>query len=83
MDYVVYVIQNPDGKLYVGHSNNLDRRLSEHNGGYSRYTSGWRGPWVLVYKEVHRSRGDAMEREQELKTGKGRDFLRGILQTAR
>ncbi|KKT90092.1 MAG: Excinuclease ABC C subunit domain protein [Candidatus Jorgensenbacteria bacterium GW2011_GWA2_45_13] len=79
MNYIVYVIQNPDGKLYIGHTNNLERRLSEHNKRYSRYTSSWLGPWLLVHQEVFRTRAQAMKREKELKTGVGREFLKSIL----
>ena len=80
MNYIVYVIKNPNSKLYIGHTNNLERRLSEHNNGQSRYTSSWPGPWILVYQENFDSRSKAMKREKELKTGKGREFLKQFIQ---
>ncbi len=79
MSYVVYVIKNKQGKLYIGQTNNLARRLFEHNNSLSRYTSSFSGSWKLVYQEQWLTRGRAIKRERELKTGKGRDFLKSVL----
>jgi len=71
MPSFVYVLatQNPDGRIvtYVGWTLDLERRLSEHNGGAkgARTTRG-RG-WVLIYAEKHRTRRRAMAREYKLK----------------
>jgi putative endonuclease len=73
--FYVYVLKSNKGKLYIGHTNNIERRLIEHNSGLSPYTKG-RGPWELVYKETFNSRGEAMKREKFLKSGKGRGFLK-------
>jgi|GEM_PF-4507687 len=48
--FYVYVIKNALSKQYIGHTNNLDRRLQEHNLGLSPYTKG-KGPWTLFYQE--------------------------------
>ncbi len=77
--YFVYVLRSKFGKLYIGHTNNLERRVAEHNLGFSRYTSRVAGPWALVYKEPFNTRSGAMKRERELKTGKGRDYLKNFL----
>ena len=61
----------------MGHTNNIERRIIEHNSGLSPYTKN-RGPWVLVYSEAFESRGEAMKRERFLKSGKGREFLKSI-----
>ncbi|HDZ87782.1 MAG TPA: hypothetical protein ENH38_04095, partial [Nitrospirae bacterium] len=29
--FYVYILQNPAGRFYIGHSNDLDRRISQHN----------------------------------------------------
>jgi putative endonuclease len=76
--YTVYVIKShKDGRLYTGQTENLSRRLNEHNTGIGpvRYTKG-KGPWELVYKEDFISRSTAMAREKYLKSGAGRDFLK-------
>ena len=75
--YTVYIIQNPQGILYKGHTNNLERRIREHNisnSRFSRYTKN-KGPWKLIYQECFSTRKEAMKREKYFKTGKGREEL--------
>ncbi len=76
--FFVYVLENSEGKKYVGHTSNLDRRLQEHNETGKGYTSKYR-PWRLVYHEKHPTRAEAMLREKFLKSGKGREFLKKVL----
>ena len=66
------------GKLYIGQTEDLERRLNEHGTGGSRYTRG-RGPWELVYQEAHPTRAEAMNREKALKSGQGRAWLKNTL----
>jgi putative endonuclease len=69
-------------RLYVGHTDNLVRRLEEHNTGRGgRYTR-QNSPWVLVYSEPHPDRSSAMKRERHLKSPGGsleKKKLAGIL----
>ena len=75
----VYVLRSTSsGYLYIGHTLDLHRRLAEHNRGDSRWTRN-RGPWELVYCEIFLTRGEAMARERQLKSGQGRDWLRGLI----
>ncbi|MEE9162462.1 MAG: GIY-YIG nuclease family protein, partial [Candidatus Neomarinimicrobiota bacterium] len=60
MDYTVYILENPEGRIYIGQTNNLQDRLRRHNEGRSRYTRS-NGPWQLVYSEVHPTRGHAVK----------------------
>jgi putative endonuclease len=54
------------GRYYVGSTENIERRLFEHNTGQSRYTS--RGkPWELVYTIGHQSRSAALKLETKIK----------------
>jgi len=47
--YIVYVIKSKvDGRLYVGFTENLDRRIKEHNAGNTKSTKGYI-PWTLVF----------------------------------
>ncbi len=81
MVYTVYVLKSlSTGKLYTGQTDDIKRRLYEHQTGTGpvRYTKG-RGPWILVYSEEYPERSQAMKREKYLKTGVGRDFLRNII----
>ena len=77
--YVVYVLRSLVNKrLYIGQTNNIDRRLLEHNEGHSHYTRLTK-PFELVYREEFSTRSDAVNRELELKSGKGREWLKVIL----
>jgi putative endonuclease len=74
--YYVYVLQSQtDHGLYIGYSADLRRRLSEHHAGNAFATS-FRGPWILIYYEAYLDERDARRREEFLKSGAGRKFLR-------
>jgi putative endonuclease len=62
-------------KTYIGQTNNLERRIEEHNTREGRYTSN-KGPWKLIFKEEFASRSLAMRREKFLKSGKGREYIK-------
>ena len=77
--YFVYIICSKiTRKRYIGQTNNLERRLNEHNIRQNRFTSG-KGPWEVVYQESFETRTEAMRREKFFKSGKGREFLKNIL----
>ena len=70
--YYVYILKSlKTSKLYIGHSDNVDRRIEEHNtsrgGKYTRQN----GPWNLVYSETYPDRSSAVKRERYLKSTKG------------
>ncbi len=71
----VYILKNPEGKIYIGQTGNLEKRVREHNETGKGYTSKYR-PWKLVYSEEVSSRSLAMEREKYYKSGVGRDWLK-------
>jgi putative endonuclease len=76
--YFVYAISScARNYIYIGISNNPKRRLSQHNLGYNRTTKPYR-PFNLILLEQHPSRLEARSREKYLKSGVGREFLRGI-----
>ena len=72
--YYVYLIVSEDKQVYTGYTNNLKRRINEHNAGKSRFTSG--KSWRLVYYEAYFSKEDARHREKRLKDGRARRQLR-------
>ena len=81
MAFTVYVLKSlSTGRWYTGQTEDLGRRLLEHNTGTGpgRYTLN-RGPWVLIYHEEFPDRSGAMKREKYLKTGAGRDFIKRVL----
>ncbi len=77
--YKVYVIKSEiDKRLYVGLTENIERRLKEHNNGKTRSTKGYI-PWVLVYTEEINDRPEARIREKYLKFGSGKEYLKRII----
>ncbi|NIP32922.1 GIY-YIG nuclease family protein [Candidatus Saccharibacteria bacterium] len=67
--YYFYILKSlKDGKLYKGFTNNLRRRLDEHNAGSSKSTKS-RRPFKLMYYEAFSSKEDAMRREKQMKLG--------------
>ena len=79
MYYYTYVLKSKkDGKLYTGFTNDLRKRLSEHNSGKSIYTKS-RGPFVVIYYEACFLKEKAMSRELFLKTGMGKRYLKNRL----
>ncbi len=77
--YYVYVIQSEkDSSLYKGITNNLPRRLRDHNLGKNQSTKS-RIPYCLVYYETFETRKEAREREKWLKSGVGREFLKKLI----
>jgi putative endonuclease len=77
--YIIYSIKLE--KKYIGYCSDLKNRIEEHNKGESRFTS--KGiPWKLVYYEAFLSKIDAQKEEKFLKTGKGRERLKFLLEDA-
>ena len=67
--YHVYMVRCADRSLYTGITNDLERRLMQHNGkmwGGARYTRA-KGPVELVYIEKYETRSDASKREYQIK----------------
>ena len=79
MPFFVYVLRSQStGRRYVGQTDDLDRRVVEHNDSTTnpaKFTSRQRGPWQVVYSEEYSTRADAMRRERWLKSGIGRVWL--------
>jgi putative endonuclease len=64
--YVYTLRSEKTGRLYVGATRDVTRRLKEHNAGRSRSTKSGR-PWVLAYAESYPDLSAARKREWELK----------------
>ena len=66
MNYT-YIVKCSDGSLYTGWTNNLEKRIKDHNAGRgAKYTKA-RRQVVLVYKEEFPTKQEAMKREWEIK----------------
>jgi len=75
--WYVYVIKSlKNERLYVGSTNDIKRRLKEHNDGVGgKYTKNNR-PFKLVFYEAFLNKKDAMKDELFFKTGYGREVLK-------
>lgn len=62
-----YMVKCRDGTLYTGWTNNLEKRLTDHNAGKgAKYTKS-RRPVELVYYESYETKEEAMRREYAIK----------------
>jgi putative endonuclease len=78
MDYYVYAISSEKRKyIYVGISDNPNRRVEQHNNGKEKTTKPYL-PFKTILVEKYNSRQEARNREKYLKSGIGKDFLRKI-----
>jgi putative endonuclease len=66
-------------KSYVGLTNNLDRRIDEHNLGRNIYSSKFR-PWQLIYAEKLSKFKDAKIKEKYFKSASGRRKMKKLFQ---
>jgi putative endonuclease len=67
---IVYILQSESSnRFYIGSTQDLDRRLSEHARGHTASTRG-RRPWKLVYTESFETLLEAHRRELEIKAWK-------------
>ena len=81
--FVIYAIYNPKGKIYIGQTKDLEKRLLRHNNQLphksTSYTAKNPGPWTLFYSEKCDNKIETNKREKGLKSSRGRSFLKSIL----
>ena len=77
--YYLYILKNKKGSYYIGTTNNIERRIQEHNNGKSKATKN-RGPWNIVYTEKFRTRSQAMKREYYIKSQKSKKFIKNLVE---
>lgn len=77
MSFYVYVLHSQQrDKIYIGYTSDLESRLKSHS---ELATKGWTikfRPWALVHTEVFETKAEAMRREKQLKSARGREFIR-------
>lgn len=77
--YYIYVLQSlKDGNWYTGYTNNLKKRLKQHNNGKNISTKN-RRPFKLIYFEGCLHEEDAKAREKYLKSGMGKRYIKNRL----
>jgi putative endonuclease len=77
--FYVYVLQSQkDNLFYTGYTNDLQKRLGQHNDGRVKATMN-RVPLLLVYFEACLNQQDATHREKYLKTSWGKRYIKARL----
>jgi len=77
--WFIYILQSyKSSKYYIGSTNNLERRLREHNQGKNKSTKN-KGPWKIIYREQCSSELFARNRELKIKSYKGGNAFHKLL----
>ena len=77
--YWVYILKSRDyQKSYIGYTDNVERRLQEHNSGRTAFTKKYK-PWEVIHRESFTNITDAIQREKFLKSRSGRRFLKSVI----
>ena len=78
--FTVYVLYSPRfEKIYIGFTSNLEARIKSHN---ELGTKGWTmkyRPWEILITEEFETKKGAMQRERELKSGSGREYIWSLI----
>ena len=81
--FTVYVLYSKSfEKIYIGYTSDLSQRLLSHN---ELSKKGWTikfRPWIVVHTEIFETKAEAMLREKQLKTAKGREWVWSIISKA-
>jgi putative endonuclease len=75
MYYVYILISIKDNHRYFGYTENMERRLFEHNAGLVKSTKN-RRPLRIIHTETFEKKEEALKREKELKKKKGKDLFK-------
>ena len=77
--YMYILFSEKRDRFYIGSTDDVQRRLKDHNQGKSKSTRAGR-PWTLVYSETFQSRPLAVRREMEVKKKKSRSYIQWLIQ---
>ena len=76
--FFVYALYNKKfNKIYIGQTRDLEKRLHEHNAHiFKGYTSRFESSWKIIYQETQETREEALARERQLKSYRGREYIK-------
>ena len=76
-NFVVYVLYSEEyDKIYIGFTSDLSRRIKSHNELSNKgWTKNFR-PWKVIYTESYEQKSQALQREKQLKSYRGRKWIR-------
>ncbi len=80
MSYVYALFNRRHIKIYIGQTEDLEQRIKFHNSKEFKnsFTSRFDGGWILIYKEEAETRQGALKREKQLKSYRGREFIKSL-----
>jgi len=79
MVYYFYTIYSQSlNKYYIGHTNNLEGRISRHNTNHTGFT-GKVNDWTIVYSEEYPTKSEAYSREMKVKNWKSRKKIEELI----
>lgn len=73
--YVYFLVSKKNGDLYIGSTENLNKRIALHNIGRVKSTKAYR-PWKLLGFEQYSSRSEAVKKEKFYKAYQQKDILK-------
>ncbi len=77
--FFVYILKSiKNNRYYIGSTENIERRLQEHNSGKSKYTK-LTAPFILVFKKEYQTVQEARLIETKLKKFKSRKVIEQII----
>ena len=77
--YTLYILFSVSlNRYYIGYTNDIHRRLTEHNRKKGKFTD-IGIPWKLVYSEIYHCKKDAMMREKFIKSRKSKTFITKLI----
>ena len=78
--FTVYVLHSEIfDKIYIGYTSNIEQRFLSHN---KLSNKGWTikfRPWKIIHTEVFATKKEAMVREKQLKSSRGRAWIRNTI----
>lgn len=78
--WYLYILRSEvKDKIYIGSTNDLKRRLEQHNRGHTKSTKRF-APWSIVYVEKFSEKKDARARELQLKNWKNRKRIESLIE---
>ena len=84
MNWCIYIIKSTSRpeKIYIGTTNDIKRRISDHNQGNTRSTR-YFTPWILIYHEKYATKKEALSRERQLKKWKNRKRIDSLVEKSK
>ena len=81
MQFHTYILESEkSGMLHIGQTSDVEKRLTRHNAGGSRFTKG-KGPWKLLFSISFETKTEAILMEKKLKGYKNPDRIREWINT--